>query len=182
MSQVSGNELQVVVNGRCRDLKIGVRQHPAGRLQLGLESPAEFADHDRARELLGAGNTAEPSHVPWQWTASQDFGDRVGVEEEGHSVQRDRTARPRTSHFRQRPDQVFRAFPAADETRQARSPVPPRQKRHAVHADQSRDGLAVPRDDHGLAVLRLAETVSELSLRLRSGKLTRHVLFSNWSF
>ena len=60
----------------------------------------EFTHHDRARELLGAGNAAEPSHVPWQWTASQDFGDRVGVEEEGQSVEWDQAARSRTSHFR----------------------------------------------------------------------------------
>jgi hypothetical protein len=126
MAEVSGDELQVVVNGRCRDLKISVGQHPAGRLQLSPESAVdpgdlhivrehrqggqhscldvpkvatsfrrtvrsleELADHDRARELFGAWNTAEPSHVPWQWTASQHFGDRVGVEEEGHSAQRD---------------------------------------------------------------------------------------------
>jgi len=213
MAEVPGDELQVVVYGRCRDLKIGVRQHPAGCLELSPESAVdprdlhivrehcqggqhscldvpevarsvsrtvrpleELADHDRAGELFEAGNTAEPSHVRWQWTASQDFGDRVGVEEEGHSVQRDWTTWPRTPCLREHPDQVLRAFPAADEGGQAHpSPrVSPLRKRHAIQADERGHGLAVPCDDHGFAVLCLAQTVGELRLRLCSGELTRH--------
>jgi hypothetical protein len=207
MAEVPGNKLQVMVYGRCGDLKISVRQPSARGLELGPESAVDprdlrivrkhrqggqhscldvpqvassvrravcplekLADHDGARELLETGNTAEPSHVRRQWTPSQDLRDRVGVEEKGHSVERDWTTWPCTPCLLKHPDQILRAFPTADEAGQA--PPGPRcpssRKRHAVHADQSGDGLAVPCNDHGLTVLRLAQTVSELRLGLRS--------------
>ena len=50
MPEVAGDELRIVVNGCCRDLKISVRQHAAGRLQLCLESAVDPRDFHIERE------------------------------------------------------------------------------------------------------------------------------------
>jgi hypothetical protein len=102
-----------------RDLDV-VREYGDRRQHAGLDVPEvtrsilravralEELTHDhRARELLGVGDGLKPGDVRAHWTAFQDLGNRVGVEEESHSVDRDRTPRLCASELAQSPDEIL---------------------------------------------------------------------------
>src|SRR5713101_6556881 len=111
-----------------RDLDV-VREYGHRRQHSGLDVPEvtrsiagavcalEEITHDhRTRELLTTGDGPKPGHVRRHRTSFQDLRDRVCVEEERHSVERDRTPRPCASELPQGPDEILRAFPPAGET------------------------------------------------------------------
>jgi hypothetical protein len=58
VSEIAGDELEVVVNRRRGDLKIRVRQHPLGRFQLRLKSPVHPRNLDIVRENRQSGQHA----------------------------------------------------------------------------------------------------------------------------